>query len=286
MVLIAALMWGTTGTARALGPAGAAPLAVGAVRIAIGGAVLVLIALVRGTLFGRRWPFVPALLAAVAVAIYQLSFFEGVARAGVAAGTIVAIGSAPAFAGLFALVALGERPTTRWLVSTAVAVIGIALLALPTGVTPVEPLTILLPLIAGAGYAVYATASKRLLRDGDNVAVAAIGFGGGAVILLPVLALADLSWLRDPRGLSVALWLGVVTTAIAYILFTRALTRLPVSWGATLSLAEPLTASLLGTVVLGESLAPIQLVGAGLVAVGLVALAASPDPANNPRTRS
>jgi DME family drug/metabolite transporter len=117
-----------------------------------------------------------------------------------------------------------------------------------------------------------------LLRDGDNVAVAAIGFGGGAVILLPVLALADLSWLGDPRGLSVALWLGVVTTAIAYILFTRALTRLPVSWGATLSLAEPLTASLLGTVVLGESLAPIQLVGAGLVAVGLVALAASPRP--------
>jgi len=278
MVLIAALMWGTTGTARALGPAGAAPLAVGAVRIAIGGALLVLIAFARGTLFGRRWPLVPALLAAVAVAIYQLSFFEGVARAGVAAGTIVAIGSAPAFAGVFAFLALRERPTTRWLVSTAVAVIGIVLLALPTDVTPVEPLAILLPLVAGAGYAVYATASKRLLRDGDNVAVAAIGFGGGAVILLPVLALADLSWLRDPRGLSVALWLGVVTTAIAYILFTRALTRLPVSWGATLSLAEPLTASLLGTVVLGESLAPIQLVGAGLVAVGLVALAASPRP--------
>jgi DME family drug/metabolite transporter len=276
MVLIAALMWGTTGTARALAPAGAAPLAVGAVRIAIGGAVLVLVALARGTLLGRRWPLVPALLAAVAVAIYQLSFFEGVARAGVAAGTILAIGSAPAFAGLFALVALGERPTTRWLVSTAVAVFGIVLLALPTGVTPVEPLAILLPLIAGAGYAVYATSSKRLLRDGDNVAVAAIGFGGGAVILLPVLALADLSWLRDPRGLSVALWLGVVATAIAYILFTRALTRLPVSWGATLSLAEPLTASLLGTVVLGESLAPIQLLGAGLVALGLVALAASP----------
>jgi DME family drug/metabolite transporter len=276
MVLIAALMWGTTGTARALAPAGAAPLAVGAVRIAIGGAALVLIALARGTLLGRRWPLVPALAAAIAVAIYQLSFFEGVARAGVAAGTILAIGSAPAFAGLFAFLALRERPSTRWILSTAVAVLGIALLALPTGVAPVEPLAVLLPLVAGAGYAVYATASKRLLVDGDNVAVAAIGFGGGALILLPVLALADLSWLRDPRGLSVAIWLGVVATAIAYILFTRALTRLPVSWGATLSLAEPLTASLLGTIVLGESLVPIQLLGAGLVAVGLVTLAASP----------
>jgi DME family drug/metabolite transporter len=70
--------------------------------------------------------------------------------------------------------------------------------------------------------------------------------------------------------------LGVVATAIAYILFTAALVRLPVSWGATLSLAEPLTASLLGMLVLGESLAPVQLAGAALVAAGLLALASAP----------
>ena len=278
MVLIAGLLWGTTGTARALGPATAAPLAVGAVRIAIGGAVLVAIALARGTLLSRRWPLLPALLSAIAVAIYQLSFFEGVARAGVAAGTIVAIGSAPAFAGLFAFLALGERPTTRWLVATAIAVAGIVLLVLPAGVAHLEPLAVVLPLVAGAGYAVYATASKRLLREGDNVAVAAIAFGGGALILVPVLVIADLSWLGDPRGVAVALWLGLVATALAYLLFTRALARLPVSWGATLSLVEPLTASVLGTVVLGEALGPVQLLGAGLVAAGLVALATAQRP--------
>src|SRR5258706_12575687 len=101
MVLMAALLWGTTGTARALAPSAAAPLAVGAVRIAIGGAVLVAIALARGTLFSRPWPLGPALLSAVAVAIYQLSFFEGVPRPGVPAGTIVAIGRRPAVAGRF-----------------------------------------------------------------------------------------------------------------------------------------------------------------------------------------
>src|SRR5258706_11123660 len=278
MVLMAALLWGTTGTARALAPSAAAPLAVGAVRIAIGGAVLVAIALARGTLFSRRWPLGPALLSAVAVAIYQLSFFEGVARAGVAAGTIVAIGSAPAFAGLFAFLALGERPSARWLVATAVAVMGIVLLVLPAGVARLEPLAIVLPLVAGAGYAVYATASKRLLREGDSVAVAAIAFGGGALILVPVLVLSDLSWLSDPRGLLVALWLGLAATAVAYLLFTRALVRLPVSWGATLSLAEPLTASALGTLVLGESLSGTQLAGAALVVFGLGALATAPRP--------
>ena len=276
MVLMAAVMWGTTGTARALAPADAAPLAVGAVRIAIGGAVLVLIALARGTLFSRRWPIFPATVTAVAVAIYQLAFFEGVARAGVAVGTILAIGSSPAFAGVLAWALLRERPTGRWLVATSVAVLGLVLLVLPNGAAPVSPLAIVLPLIAGCGYAIYATATKRLLSLGDNVAVAAIAFGGGAVLLVPVLFLSDLRWLAEPRGVAVSLELGLVATALAYILFTRALTRLPVSWGATLSLAEPLTASLLGMLVLGESLEPVQLAGALLVAAGLVVLATAP----------
>jgi DME family drug/metabolite transporter len=277
LVLAAAVMWGTTGTARALAPADAAPLAVGAVRIAIGGAVLVALALARGTLLGTRWSVLPAVVTAVAVAVYQLAFFEGVARAGVAVGTILAIGSAPVFAGVLAWLALGERPTTWWLVATLIAVAGLALLVLPTGAGPIEPLATLLPLVAGAGYAVYATASKRLLRQGDSVAVAAIAFGGGALLLVPVLLVVDLRWLADPRGAAVALELGLVATALAYILFTRALTRLPVSHGATLSLAEPLTATLLGVVVLHETLALVQLAGGVLVAAGLVTLATAPE---------
>jgi DME family drug/metabolite transporter len=49
-----------------------------------------------------------------------------------------------------------------------------------------------------------------------------------------------------------------------------------VSWGATLSLAEPVTASLLGVVLLGETLSPVQLAGGALVLFGLVSLATAP----------
>jgi DME family drug/metabolite transporter len=199
--------------------------------------------------------------------------FVGVARAGVAVGTILAIGSAPAFAGALGWIFLRERPTARWLASTAIAVGGLVLLVLQSGTAITTPAALLLPLVAGAGYAVYATATKRLLRAGDAVSVAAIGFGGGALLLIPVLLVSDLRWLADPRGAAVAIELGVFATALAYILFNRALVRLPVSWGATLSLAEPLTASLLGVIVLGETLTPLQLVGAALVGAGLVALA-------------
>lgn len=272
MVLTSAVMWGTTGTARALGAADASPFAVGAVRILIGGALLVAIAVMRGSL-RARWPLLPTIAAAAGVALYQLTFFAGVARAGVAVGTIVGIGSAPVFAGLIAAVVLRERPGRRWMAATGLAIVGVALLARPASDAALDALGLLLPLGAGATYALYATATKMLLERHDSVAVAAMAFGGGAILLLPVLATSDLGWLARPSGVIAALELGVVATTLAYLLFTRGLARLPVSWGATLSLAEPLTATVLATLVLHEALAPAQAAGATLVAAGLVALA-------------
>lgn len=275
MVLAAAMLWGTTGTARALAPVDASPLAVGALRILVGGAALAAVALARGTLIAR-WPAAPLAVAAAGVALYQLAFFEGVARAGVAVGTIVAIGSAPVFAGVIGVFLLGERLTPRWAIATAVGVSGVGLLVLPGERLSGDAGAAVLPLAAGLAYAAYASASKRLLSTHDSVAVAAVAFGGGAVLLLPVLLVSDLGWVARPAGVAAVLELGLVATAAAYLLYTRGLAYLPVSRAATLSLAEPLTATLLGVLVLGESLAPVQVAGAAGVAAGLALLAARP----------
>src|SRR3954464_4310079 len=100
LVLLAAVCFGTTGTAQALGPDGLAPAGVGAARLLAGGPLLLLVALVRhgaGPL--TRVPRGPALTAAAGVAVYQLAFFAAVKDTGVAVGTIVALGSAPTLAG-------------------------------------------------------------------------------------------------------------------------------------------------------------------------------------------
>jgi drug/metabolite transporter, DME family len=97
-ILLAALCFGTTGTAQALGPEGLTPAGVGAARILVGGALLVAVALAGRAPLRRLAPG-PLLVAAAAVAAYQLCFFAAVADTGVAVGTIVAIGSAPVSAG-------------------------------------------------------------------------------------------------------------------------------------------------------------------------------------------
>src|SRR3954451_6403023 len=97
-VLIAAILFGTTGTAQALGPDGSTPLTVGASRILVGGSILAAMALASGG-FRGRWPIGQVLLAGAGVAVYQLAFFQAVADTGVAVGAIVAIRSRPALDG-------------------------------------------------------------------------------------------------------------------------------------------------------------------------------------------
>ncbi|ABG03167.1 protein of unknown function DUF6, transmembrane [Rubrobacter xylanophilus DSM 9941] len=273
LILAGAVLWGTTGTAQAFAPPGADPLSVGAVRIIVGGLALLAVAALRGELAGQRWPPLPVAVAACGIACYQPLFFAGVLETGVALGTIVAIGSAPVAAGAIGFVFRGERPGRRWAAATALAVLGCALLVGGGGGVSVEAGGILLALGAGFSYGVYATATKELLERLPYTAVMGVAFGLGALLLSPVLLFAAPGWLADPRGAAVALELGLVATAAAYLLFARGLSAVPVSTAATLSLAEPLTAGLLGIAVLGERPGAASLAGAALLLGGL-ALAA------------
>ncbi|WP_047864221.1 DMT family transporter [Rubrobacter aplysinae] len=280
LVVAAASLWGTTGTAQALAPAGANPVAVGAVRVLIGGAALVTFALLGGLLSrggspvkaGAAWAPGAVAAAALGVALYQPLFFAGVALSGVSVGTVVAIGSAPVMAGLVGFAALGERPGGLWAVATVLAVAGCGLLLGSGGPVEVSVTGVLCALGAGLCYGSYATASKVLLDRGvPQSSVMAAAFGLGGALLVPALFFVDLGWLVEPSGVAAALHLGLIATAVAYLLFARGLSGLPVATAATLSLAEPLTAGALGFLLLGERLPPVALVGATLLLGGLFA---------------
>jgi DME family drug/metabolite transporter len=272
-VLLAAVCFGTTGTAQALGPDGLAPTGVGAARILVGGSLLVVVALVmHGGKALTRVQRGPALVAAAGVAVYQLAFFAAVKDTGVAVGTIVAIGSGPMFAGAFEWALEGRAPSRAWALATALAIAGVTMLA--GGGAEISPIGVSLALIAGASYATYTLSAKRMLRAGHAPeTVMAVAFGLGAVLLAPVLAGTGAGWLTHADGIGLAVFLGVVPTAVAYLLFAHGLKRLTAAETATLTLAEPLTAALLGVVVLSEQLTLPAACGAAFVLAGMFALA-------------
>lgn len=288
LVLLAAVLFGTTGTAQALGPDSSTPLTVGAGRIVVGGALLGVLVL-TGNSLRRHWPRRLVVLSGIGVAVYQLAFFRAVAETGVAVGAIVAIGSGPVFAGLLERLVDGRWPDRRWLAATVLATTGVGVLTLASTSEASLSLTgIALALVSGAGYATYTVVAKRLLRLGhEPIPVMGVSFGLGAVLLLPVLVLGDTAWLRTGDGLALVLYLGIVPTALAYVLFARGLRQLDASEVTTLVLAEPLTATLLGAIVLDERVGAAGAVGACLVLAGLVVLAAPgrarrPEPAEVP----
>ncbi len=190
LILLAAILWGTTGTSQALAPPGAHPLTIGALRLAVGGGALFLLALSRGQINWDcfRQPGV-TFLAAVLVATYQLTFFEAVQTTGVALGTMVAIGSGPLFAGLLSYLVHKERPDRRWVIATALAIAGLLLLFIPApgSILQVRTTGVLLALSAGASYAGYTLAIKRLLPGNSSDAVIAVVFTLGGILLAPFL---------------------------------------------------------------------------------------------------
>jgi drug/metabolite transporter, DME family len=138
----------------------------------------------------------------------------------------------------------------------------------------VSPVGVGLAVVAGGAYAAYTLAAKRLLGDGHPPErVMAAAFGLGALGLLPVLVAGHPAPLFSAGGLALAAFLGIVPTALAYLLFARGLRRLSAAETSTLTLAEPLTAGLLGAAVLGERLTLLSGLGAALVLGGLLVLA-------------
>ena len=274
-VVLAAVLWGTGGTAQALAPQAAEPLSVGVVKIGIGGAAMLLFAALsggrrtKGLGVSTRWRPFPVLACAVLIASYQVLFFTGITLTGVALGTISAIGSLPVWAGLIDLV-YGKRPDARWLGATAVAVVGCALLVGSGGSLSVSPLGILFCVLSGGGLVAFTTIAKGLLEERPHAVVMGVTFTLGAVVLSPALLFSSPSWVLSPLGLAVALELGLGATALAYLMFANGLSKVSVPTAATLSLAEPLTAGLLGVVVLGERLSATAAVGMALLVLGLL----------------
>jgi drug/metabolite transporter, DME family len=274
------VLWGTIGTAQELGTPTAAPPTVAALRSLAGGTVLVLLVLVAGQAgeLGRvvRRASGPFALAAGAITVFQLGYFSGIRLGGVAIGTLVAIGSSPAFAGLFAWW-LGRPPTRRWAVGTVATVAGAAALLLGGGASGATVAGLAASLTAGAAFAAYALASKALLDHGlSGLPVMGAVFTTSGVLLSPAVIVGDVAWAVTPRGVVTVAWMAVAATAAAYALFARGLAGVDAPTATTLSLAEPLTGAVLAVTVVGERLTGWAAVGAMLLTVGLVVVAVRP----------
>jgi len=281
LVLAAGALFGTAGTAAAFGPDDASSGSVGFMRLTVGALSLAL----AMPYVGGRWRSLPAMwrrpaiwVMAIGAAAYQPFFFGAVQRSGVALSTLVTVGIGPVYAGLLGWAFLRHRPTRAWALATVVAVVGLVCrswgeLRLGDGVG------LLMALVAGLGAASYVVAAKHELdRGGHAVELPAAAYLLGSVLLVPLVLRESLAWVGTASGVALALYLGIVTMGLANVFAVLGMRGMTPGPASTLLLADPLTATVLGVALLGETLTPLAVVGLVLVLAGLVLQAYSLRP--------
>ena len=278
-VIAASVLWGTTGTASAFIP-DVSPLAVGAFSMGAGSVLLVLNA--KNNLLSDRQKLLsqPSLLfiGSLCVAIYPLAFYSSMRLAGVAIGTVISIASAPFFTVIMERLISNKRVTSRWVVSFIFGVVGVILLTLgKTQYLDINAqannriLGVLLGLVAGLTYATYSWTARQMIENGVNSKSAmASMFGLSAILLLPSLLLTGENLFLDAKHISVALYLAIAPMFFGYLLFGQALREIEASKATLITLLEPIVATILAIIIIGETFSPIGWLGMSLMIICLL----------------
>jgi drug/metabolite transporter (DMT)-like permease len=280
MVITAAALWGTLGLfARVLGAAGISPIEMTSVRAA-GAAVLLALWLLRRPARLRIRPRdLPFFLAygVIGLTLFHFLYFAALEHTSIAVA-VALLYTAPAFVLLASRLIFGERIDGARLGALGLVLAGIflvtgALRLLATGQATISGAALLFGLGSGLSYGLYTIFGKRALDRYDSYQTVFYSFLFGAL----VLAFVAPPWIpfRDrPEAIVPLILLGAVPTIVPYLLYIGALRHLPSSTASMLASAEPVVATLVGFVWLGEALGIDQGAGIALIVGAALVLAA------------
>jgi len=269
LTALAPAVWGTTYivTTHAL-PAGHPVFAALTRTLPAGGfALLAARQLPRGT-----WWWKSFILGALNMACFFPLLFVAAQR--LPGGVAATLGAAqPIIVAGLAVVVLSEHPSVWRLIWGGIGVVGVALVVLG----PQAGLDAL-GVAAGLGGAVSmglgVVLTKRWGRPDGVSALSLAGWqltGAGLLLIVPALVIDGVPAGIDATAVAGYSWLGLVGGLAAYVLWFEGIRRLPVTPTALLGLLSPLTAALLGHVIAGEVLSPIQLLGFALALTAMTA---------------
>jgi len=254
------------------------PLAA-ALRVMIAGLAIVPFYRLRTGGWGR-WSSkdlsVLAVLGAVGIGVNQFCFIVGLSRTSVAHSALI-IGMTPILVLLIAAARGLERITPVRLAGMITAFSGVGVLSLEHGSggsaasRPTLPGD-LITLMAAAAFATYIVFSKEVRPHYPALAANAVLFGAGALSVLPVIVWQGWSF---PFGhVSAAGWLAIVYMAalpslFCYLVFYYALGYFAASRLSAFSYLQPVLATLLGVLLLGEHVTGLAAAGGAIILGGV-----------------
>jgi DME family drug/metabolite transporter len=282
-ITVTGLLWGTAGVCVQLlrQATGLSPISIGFYRLAIATLVLLALRSPRTLITALRTAPPALLLTGLGLGTYQALYFIAVTLGGVSVATVISLGLAPVVTAGWETLIARRRPSRITLITLASGLTGLILITTSTtraSSTAPRPLLGLLAAIScGLVYAATTILSRHLAQRIEPLTLTTLSTGIGALALAGPALIAGIGFSPQPSRQALTLtlallaYLGVVTTALAYVLFYAGLRTTSGSTAAVLTLLEPLTAALLAVLLLGEAL-PIPALAGGLLLVAAIAV--------------
>ncbi|HAW45387.1 MAG TPA: EamA family transporter [Sutterella sp.] len=271
-VLAGGICFGISGTLQALAPEGATPFVIGGTRMLMSGAALFLLVLLTSGLPKLKGlPLKSFAIVTFAMWLYQITFFEGLLYSGVAVGTVVSIGTTPIATGLLTWILTKKAPNRQWYLATVLAITGVVLLNYVPGVE-ISFAALLLPVTAGVCYALELYWCADMTRDFNPMSVVMAVHLVAGLCLVPFFFFYPFAWVITGQGMLTVVCLGVLSAALPFSLLFYGMRTTAPAVGATLGLAEPMTASILGIALLGEACRATTVAGIVCIFVAILVL--------------
>lgn len=256
----------------------ASPYLLTTVRFASGFAMLLLVQATFPALSTTRFRWRHDVVGGVFLGAYAFSISFGYLFIPAAAGTLIFYAFVVLTMAIFAVLHEGERPTRQSVAGQVLALLGVGVITFG-GIRDVAPSGVILMAATGASWGLYSVHGRSAPDSRGYTIATFLVVGVFSLTLVPVLQFyqpAALSIQLTWNGIGLALFMGMISTALSYLLWHITLRRLKALQGGVVQLLVPVLAAIMGILLLGEHLTFSLALGGTLVLAGIYLNRVSP----------
>jgi len=207
-------------------------------------------------------------LLGIILAIHWITFFHAIQVSSVAVG-LLAFSTFPVFITCFEPFWFNEKRRTIDWVTALLVLVGLGIMVYPSGFRGQVFSGVIWGTLAGFTFAILSLLNRKWVRDYPPVVIALYQNAIAALVLLPMLALADLR--VDSGQIGLLVFLGVICTALSHALFIRGLRFVRAQLASVIACLEPVYGIAFAFFLLHEIPSSSTLAGGALIVVTAVA---------------